>query len=150
MHSYKKILVPTDFSECASEATRHAIDLAHKYRASLELIYVFEPIQYAVPEGYLMYSAAQMASAYDELRRYLEREQRAAHDAGVQTVTTALLEGYASDTIVERAATTHADLIVMGTHGRRGIAHAFLGSVAEKVVRKAACPVLTVHLAKKP
>jgi universal stress protein A len=145
----KTILVPTDFSECSTEATRAAIEFAKQFHASLEIVYVFEPVQYSVPEAYLVYPPAGMATVYAELRRALAKVQKIAFDAGISNTSTMLLEGYVADTIVERAATINAELIVIGTHGRHGIAHALLGSVAEKVVRKAGCPVLTVRC-KKP
>jgi nucleotide-binding universal stress UspA family protein len=141
----KKILVPTDFSDCSSEATRYAIDLARQLGAGIELVYVFEPLQYAVPEGCLAYSPTQIDEAYDELRKSLAQVRATAEDADIRDVTTAILDGYAADAIVERAKAIKADMVVMGTHGRHGLLHTFLGSCAEKVVRWSGCPVLTIR-----
>ena len=145
MQSIKTILVPTDFSECSTVATRTAIEFAKQFDARLEIVFVLEPAQYGIPEAYLLYPQSQMAAVDTEVRDSLARVQKSAVDAGISSTSTVLLEGYVPDTIVARASEIHADLIVLGTHGRHGIAHALLGSVAEQVVRRAGCPVLTVR-----
>jgi len=143
----KRILVPTDFSETADKALEYAKDLATKIGASLHLVHVFRD-PYAVtscaPEVYAPVPAEVRARALEEVHeRLLERldaaeEQQFRGSCGV-------VRGLVAPQIVDYAANQDIDLIVIGTHGRRGVAHVILGSVAEHVVRTAACPVLTVR-----
>jgi nucleotide-binding universal stress UspA family protein len=84
-----------------------------------------------------------------DLEKSLEAEARSVEDAGVAAVHTMLIQGVAQAEIVRLASEQGFDLIVMGTHGRTGLRHALLGSVAEKVVRKASCPVLTVRAVER-
>ena len=142
-----RILVPTDFSETADAALAYAKDLATKLGASLHLVHVFtDPYAVAAcaPEVYAPVPAEVRERALEEVReRLFERldaneEQRFRGSCGV-------VRGLIAPHIVEYAASQDIDLIVMGTHGRRGVAHLLLGSVAEHVVRTAGCPVLTVR-----
>ena len=141
-----KILVPTDFSETADAALAYAKTLATKLDASLHLLHVFQdpcaaipftPETYAAPPPELRERA--LEDAWDQLHDRLDPDEHKRF-AG----TRAVVEGLAAIEIVRYASDHAIDLIVMGTHGRRGIAHLFLGSVAEHVVRTARCPVLTV------
>jgi universal stress protein A len=143
----KRILVPTDFSETADKALAYAKDLAPKLGASLHLVHIYRD-PYAVaacaPEVYAPVPADVRERALEEVReRLFERldaddEQRFRGSRGV-------VRGLIAPQIVDYAVNNDIDLIVMGTHGRRGVAHMLLGSVAEHVVRTAACPVLTVR-----
>ncbi|HEY1304321.1 MAG TPA: universal stress protein [Vicinamibacterales bacterium] len=144
-----RILVPTDFSETADAALAYAKTLAAKLGASLHLMHVFQdpgaaipfvPETYAPPPPDMRERA--LAEAWDQLHDRLDSEEHKRF-AG----TRAVVEGLAALEIVRYAEHHGIDLIVMGTHGRRGIAHLFLGSVAEHVVRTAKCPVLTVGAA---
>jgi nucleotide-binding universal stress UspA family protein len=157
MQQFEKILVPVDFAAHSTEAVRRAADIALHYSASLTLLYVYEPIDYAlaasavmpgaVPEGYPTFTAEQMrdvTSVYEERLREAEREVEA---LGVSRVNSLLLQGPAALEIVGFARDQQFDLIVMGTHGRTGLEHLLMGSVAERVLRSASCPVLTVKLA---
>jgi nucleotide-binding universal stress UspA family protein len=147
-----RILVPTDFSETADAALVYAKTLAAKLGASLHLLHVFQdpstpvvftPETYFAPPPELRERA--LEDAWDRLHDRLDPEEHRRF-AG----TRAVVEGLAALEIVRYADTHRIDLIVMGTHGRRGVAHLFLGSVAEHVVRTARCPVLTVrHEAEK-
>ena len=142
-----RILVPTDFSETADKALEYAKGLASKIGASLHLVHVFKD-PYAVaacaPEVYATVPVEVRERAIEEVReRLLERldadqEQQFRGSRGV-------VRGLTAPQIVDYAANQDIDLIVMGTHGRRGVAHLLLGSVAEHVVRTAVCPVLTVR-----
>ncbi len=145
--SVRKILVPIDFSHHAQEAVRWAVDLARRYDAlSLVLVHVNPPIPWpALPDGMPVMTGELLTQIRTDLAAALERVRRDVAAAGVP-VDTALLDGVPSTEIVELARRGGFDLVVMGTHGRTGIKHALLGSVAEKVVRKAPCPVLTVRL----
>jgi universal stress protein A len=138
----KRILVPIDFSAGSLKALASACDLGQRFGAELVLLHVVEPIY--VPDPYVAaspevletrWNAAKMEMA--RLRADLERQGR--------RVRTLVRDGAPSQIIVDTARSTDTDLIVMGTHGRTGLAHMWIGSVAEKVVRTAGCPVLTVR-----
>lgn len=144
-----KILHPTDFSECAEQARAEAIRLARALGAELILFHVsVEAPLYG--EGIM--ASEQVRKVYDAQRQWAEEalEARAAEmrEAGV-AARWKLGVGVPFAEIVRAAEEEGADLIVMGTHGRRGLDRLLLGSVANRVVRLAACPVLTVR-EKKP
>jgi nucleotide-binding universal stress UspA family protein len=146
MSETKMILVPVDFSDCSKLALEHAGGLAQKLGAALHVMHVWELPEVVPPaanEGVYTGQLVGMVEAFAGTRlRELVQEAR---DKGI-TVDGSFLEmGAAWRTIVELAGQRHYDLIVMGTHGRRGLAHALIGSVAEKVVRCAPCPVMAVH-----
>lgn len=145
------ILVPTDFSETADAALDYAKRLAGQVGASLHLLHVFaDPYAQALyaPDVYVPEVAAEIRThAIDEARTRLA-ERLTADEQEYFRGTTAVVTGLTAKKIVEYAADHGIELIVMGTHGRRGVAHLLLGSVAEHVVRTAPCPVLTVRGAK--
>lgn len=147
MAPFKQILVPVDFTKYSDEALHVAADIARRYQASLTLIHVLDPLEYAVSE-YESEPNERRRWALSEIEKALDGAKRLAHSAGVVGVTTRAIEGATSDGIVDFANRTDCDLIVMGTHGRTGIKRAVLGSVAEAVVRRADCPVLTVKAGK--
>ena len=142
-----RILVPTDFSETADAALAYAKDLAPKLGASLHLVHVYRD-PYAVaacaPEVYAPVPAEVRARALDEVRECLLERLDAAEEQRFRG-SRGIVRGLVAPQIVDYAAAEGIDLIVMGTHGRRGVAHLLLGSVAEHVVRTAGCPVLTVR-----
>ena len=142
---FRKILVPVDFSDHSALALQTAAALSRSHEAALTLVYVYEPMAVAVPEGYLLFSETQLNQMFDEFHRALAQQKQAAEAAGGLRVETQLLHGFAAGEIATFAEQGGFDLIVMGTHGRRGLSHVFLGSVAERVVRMAPCPVLTVR-----
>jgi nucleotide-binding universal stress UspA family protein len=144
MKPFKKILVPIDFSAHSEEAMHVAADLAQHYGGSLTLAYVHEPMQYALPEGYILYTPEQIAQMTSAFQERLTRAQEAVKALGVAQVETRLLQGIVPFEIGELARDEHMDLIVMGTHGRNGVKRALMGSVAERVLRSAPCPVLVV------
>ncbi len=143
----KRILVPVDFSPDALNALAYARDFAKLFDAELLLLYVVEPIYYATPTD--MYAtSANVAMLLDEQRhaaaQQLERlgaEMRKAR----QPFRTMVKTGAPAHTIIDTAKSGRADMVIMATHGRTGLAHVLMGSVAEKVVRGAGCPVLTVR-----
>jgi nucleotide-binding universal stress UspA family protein len=145
MKPFKKILVPTDFSNCSSQAMRTAVDLAQRYEAELCLVNVYEPIDYALPTGYPLFLPGQLESLLAEHEKQLNKAVREAEAAGATRVQSKQLKGIAATELVDYAEQGGFDLIVMGTHGRTGLSHALLGSVAERVVRRATCPVLTIR-----
>jgi len=144
----KKILVPTDFSEGSDEALDRAIGLAKQAGATMELVHVLEFGDSGdLPFGLINYGGDPGAVVATVDRELARRADRATAE-GLRCYTR-MLEGSAHQEIVREARETNADLIVIGTHGRRGLAHLVLGSIAEQVVRHAGCPVLTVPFSKK-
>lgn len=145
MKPFERIVVAVDFSEHSREALRTAVDLARRYQSSLTIVHVYEPAVYALPDGSVLFTPAQFDRLIGELERYLETSKEEATNLGAASVGTRLLQGFAAGEIVAFGKDTNSDLIVMGTHGRSGAKHLFLGSVAERVIRTAPCPVLTVR-----
>jgi nucleotide-binding universal stress UspA family protein len=149
MRPFKKILVPVDFSPHSDEAIRTVADLARRYEASVTLAHVYEVVAYALPEGYVLQTATQLADMLTEFSKLLAAAKAKAEAAGAPRVETIQLQGSPAWQIVDFATSKGFDLIVMGTHGRTGLKHALIGSVAERVVRLAPCPVLTVRAPEK-
>jgi nucleotide-binding universal stress UspA family protein len=141
----RRILHPSDFSPASRAAFAKAVELAKQDRAQLILAHVLSPVMpYA--DGFL---SAQDHQAMEEVGRRYGRKHLAAlvtkaKKAGVRA-SALLLEGVVADRIVRAAKGHRADLIVIGTHGRTGLARFMLGSVADRVVSHAGCPVLTVR-----
>jgi len=145
MVPFKKILVPTDHSRHSAEAISYAADLARRYEAAITLVYVFEPVTYALPEGHVMQSPPQLQEMQAAFEQRLVAASADARAAGAPQVDAKVLTGPVATELTDFAEQGHFDLIVMGTHGRTGLRHLVLGSVAEKVVRTAPCAVLTVR-----
>jgi universal stress protein A len=145
MKPFQKILVPTDFSPVADNSLQMAADLSRRYEAPITLLHVWEPEVFSVPNGPLLFDPSQRLRLVTHFNSLLERARQALTSAGVREVVTAVAEGPSAATIADFAKTGAFDLIVMGTHGRTGLAHALLGSVAERVVRLAPCSVLTTR-----
>jgi nucleotide-binding universal stress UspA family protein len=135
----RKILHPTDFSDPARAAFEMACALARDYGAELVVVHVDRPSPIFAPDGIVV--GVPVEEPY-ELRAKLARVRPT--DAKVK-VTHRLLEGEPADQILKAARAEAADLIVLGTHGTTGLARLLMGSVAETVLRKAPCPVLTVR-----
>ena len=146
MHPIRKILVPTDFSEHSALALTYAADLAKRYNASLSLLHVYPVVNYAAAEGFALYTPEQLAKLITQLNVQLKAAEDSARALGVTAIGSDMLQGDAYQEILEQAEAF--DLIVMGTHGRTGLKHALMGSVAEKIVRTSPCPVLTVRSPK--
>ena len=142
-----KMVVATDFSEGSDEALAKAIALGRQTGAALELVHVLEVGVDQFPFGPLFYSE-DTGGIVAFIDRELSRRADRVTAAGL-ACQTRMLEGTTQEEIVREARDSGADLIVIGTHGRRGLAHAMLGSVAERVVQHATCPVLTVPFSKK-
>ncbi|QDT97627.1 universal stress protein [Gimesia aquarii] len=143
MIEINKILIPTDFSETAQAATQYAVELAKKFDAKLHLLHVIEdPVVYMpMFESYALPPKEDFENfAETRLENWILDE-----DKEGLTIETEWVHGNPFVDILKCAKREDADLIVVGTHGRSFTAHLLLGSVAEKVVRKAKCPVLTVR-----
>jgi nucleotide-binding universal stress UspA family protein len=141
----RHILAPTDFSEFSKQALEYASGFAQQFGAKLTLLYVVELPTFPM-EGYISPDLGTTLlvdlerGASEELARLLP-EAEAARLSVDRRVTV----GTPHRSIVETAASEHVDLIVMATHGRTGLSHLLIGSVAERVVRTAPCPVLTIR-----
>jgi universal stress protein A len=140
----RHILAPTDFSDYSKKALSDAFELAQIFGAKLSLLHVLEPSPYL--------GEFTLPTMGEDLLSDLERQARAAlarvlpEAQNVQIeVTRSVVMGSPSLKIVETAEAEHVDLIVMATHGRTGLSHLLIGSVAERVVRTAPCPVLTIR-----
>jgi nucleotide-binding universal stress UspA family protein len=144
MFKLEQLLVPVDFSETSERALDYALELARRVGADVALVHVYQLPVWGFPDGAIV-PAADLASQLSVgAQRSLDQcvERRAAPGASVRGF---LREGVPWEEINELARALHADLIVIGTHGRRGIARALLGSVAETVVRTAEVPVLVIR-----
>ena len=141
------ILMPTDFSEPSRRALEYATTLARQLGASIHLLHViYFPIEGAAsPEGYWV----DLTGVRSQMRADAEREIGAlAGSLPGLKVTTQVVEGTNPARAITRVAKERpVQMIVMGTHGRGGVSHLLLGSVAERVVRTATCPVMTVSVA---
>jgi nucleotide-binding universal stress UspA family protein len=146
MSEYRTFLVAYDFSIHARAALYAAVDLARRLGADLHLLHVIQTPTYAH-----LYGSAAMAPPVD-MQQVREDALKSLRDVGEQLED---LPGKVEPHVVEHASIAHAicelaeeleaDLVVMGTHGRTGLAHVFLGSAAERTLREAPCPVLTVQ-----
>jgi nucleotide-binding universal stress UspA family protein len=148
MPSIRSILVPVDFSDCSAEVVEHAAELARGLGAQLRVLHVVDP-----PGGIALDTPLEIGQdgrdtqtvieyladdAEQRLPRYLEQLDNVSVQSMVRI-------GPPADTIVDAADEIGADLIVMGTHGRTGLAHMLLGSVAEQVLRRTRRPVVTIR-----
>jgi len=146
MIALKHILVPTDFSEPSATALRYGRDLARSYGATLHVLHVAEDL-------ITRYALDMYPTGIDEMQEDLEKSAKQRLNALVSDEDRVQLRAkpivwtsnQTAAAIAEYAAQHDIDLIVMGTHGRTGMSHMFMGSVAERVVRGAGCPVLTVR-----
>jgi nucleotide-binding universal stress UspA family protein len=156
------ILVPTDFSAYADQALDYAIDLAQALQARLILLHIIDTTPLGVVEGAtgapiapkttplgLVEGVAKFPPSYwQELETAIEQRMdeslKRLHDAGLQGETV-IVHGVPFQGIIDTAKEQGVDLIIMGTHGRTGLPHVLMGSVAENVVRLAPCPVLVLR-----
>lgn len=147
MTRFTRILVPTDFSTTADAALEYAFALAERFGASLQLLHVLEDpfvTDGMAAEAYISEAPALRSAMLQDAQERL-RHRAAPREAAGMHIDTEVLFGHGARTIAEYAAERGIDLIVIGTHGRTGFAHLLLGSVAERLVRTAPCPVLTVR-----
>jgi len=146
MISITRILAPVDLSELSEKALQYAAELAEKLGAQLTVLYVVAEPAAVLPD--MMMPVPVAAPDMDELMtsgKQTLAELIAAKNLGRLNPVQDVRLGEAGEEILAAAADTKADLVVIGTHGRSGLKHLFLGSVAEEVMRHAPCPVLTVR-----
>ena len=146
---FQKILVPLDFSDYTDEIMNVAAQIAQKFGSTIHLLHVIPNMDYFTPyESFL--SAGNLVNIQREIEREVGKDMEAvAEKIKDIPVTKAIHTGIAVLEIVDYVRTEKIDLVVMGTHGRGGLEHILIGSVAEKVVRKSPCPVLTIRPAAK-
>jgi nucleotide-binding universal stress UspA family protein len=143
----QRFLVPVDFSEDANQAVKYAIDLASKLGARMTLLHVIQPppwggvdMDVTLPYAYSLFIQNLEAEVAHRMQACLERITADGLEGEV-----AVVRGVPFREILDTAKMQQVDLIIMGTHGRTGLQHVLMGSVAEKVVRLAPCPVLVVR-----
>jgi len=144
-----RILVATDFSEAASAAFDYAIDLAKALHAKITALHVYELPIYGFPSGTFVAPPELATSIMTAAEQSLSNECAARAKLDVPIVQV-VRQGLPWEEVHRVADEAGAGLIVIGTHGRKGLSHALLGSVAEKIIRTATRPVLTVHAPKGP
>ena len=146
MSRIKRMLVPTDFSPASEIAFSYALDLAAREGAAIRLVHVIDDAMFATayPDGFYTELPGLRVQVIGEAQARLADLSRRCETAGVKASSTVVV-GRPPSRIAQEAQASGTDLIVMGTHGRSGFAHLMLGSVAERVLRTAQCPVLTVR-----
>lgn len=152
MVEIKRILNPTDFSDSSKEGTDFALEFAERFDAELHLLHVVHDVSTQIPDF-------GMGLAFPGFAEKIPERMRKHEEAAIRGLTELTPEGWSKDhsvvlavkqgqpfvEVIRYARSHDIDLIVMGTHGRSGLAHALLGSVAERVVQKSPCPVLTIR-----
>lgn len=143
---WKRICCPIDFSDASRAAMEVAADVARRGGGSLTLLHAYPIPGYTFPDGSVVASPRMMQELADQAKKHLEEWRAEAEKlVGAPRVRAETAVGEPAAEIVSFAKSTGVDLLVLGTHGRTGIEHALMGSIAERVVRKARCPVLTVR-----
>ena len=145
MNTFKHILVPTDFEPASKDALELALTLARTFDATVTLLHVWEIPIY--PYMDFMLNSTLISDIEDAATKRLGTALTEIQKA-FPSARSRLMHGMPSGTILDAIKELKPDLVVMGTHGRHGVSHSFLGSVAERIVRSSEVPVLTVHAAK--
>lgn len=152
MPSVNRVLVPIDFSPSARAALEYATFLAGRFGAELDVLHVWEPPGYVGPDTLALLPVPAGQPGWDQTRTDVTREVEhflAKTTAKPRQLSVRVESGEPSDTILQVAKDGGADLIVMGTHGRTGFSRLLIGSVAEAVLRRSTCPVLTIRVPAK-
>jgi nucleotide-binding universal stress UspA family protein len=140
---FNHVLVPIDFAEPSRRALDAAIELAQRFGGKLTLLHVYEVPAYVY--GGITFATADFLAPIEEAARKQLSEALTEVQRKVPSAKAVLRQGGPAYEILAAIADLHPDLVVMGTHGRRGVSHALLGSVAERVVRMSTAPVLTIR-----
>jgi nucleotide-binding universal stress UspA family protein len=143
---WKRICCPIDFSDASRAAMEVAADLAHRFGAELVLLHAYPIPGYTFPDGSVMASPKMMQDLADQAQRHIDEWRAEAERlVGAPRVRAEKGVGEPAAEILSFAKANGIDLLVLGTHGRTGLEHALMGSIAERVVRRSHCPVLTVR-----
>ncbi len=137
-------MLATDFSPQAKLALDYAVELSRRLEVPLLILAAFQIPIYPLPEGVVLRTTDTIAALLSQTSNDLAAARVAAVEAGARDVETVVVEGNPATEIVRIATERAIDLVVMGSHGRGGISRAILGSVADKVMRTAPCPVMIV------
>jgi nucleotide-binding universal stress UspA family protein len=148
-HPIKRIIVATDFSEGSDVAMERAFGLAKTLGATLDLVHVLDTAILTAPASLGSMPLVEPEVLMDQIDEQLSVRVEKAQKEGLVCQSDSL-DGYPAREIVRHAEKTGADLIVVGTHGRTGVAHVIMGSVAERVVQRASCPVLVIPPQRRP
>ncbi|OEU51112.1 MAG: hypothetical protein BA872_09125 [Desulfobacterales bacterium C00003060] len=145
MKPFKNIVFPVDFSDCSEKVFPFALEMAQKFDAKLHLLYVVKDISYLttieVPRDLLMKTVDEIARAGEnKMQVFCDK-----HLKGFSNLDTKVVVGDPAEEIVKFTDEKGIDLIVMGTHGRKGLDRTLMGSVADQVIKNASVPVLTVN-----
>ncbi len=141
----KKVLVPIDFSDYSKSALKYAVNFAKSFSAEIVLVYVVEPVIYPPDFSMGQIAMPSMNSEWDERAKEELQKLAKSEIPGESIVKTIIKTGKPFVEIIETAKEENIDLIIIATHGHSGVEHILFGSTAEKVVRKAPCPVLTLR-----
>jgi nucleotide-binding universal stress UspA family protein len=144
MLTFKNILVPVDFTETSKKALDYAVELAKRFDSKITVLHAYEIPVFGFPDGALIATADIASRIANAAQQSLAATVDARKSSGV-VLEGVLRTGVTWEEIHSLASELPADLIVIGTHGRRGLARALLGSVAENVIRTSKVPVLTIH-----
>lgn len=144
MPEIRRILCATDFSPASTRVYQYAIDLAARLQAEVKLIHAYQIPAYTLPDGVVEVPIEVENGIRDRLTKQLEEFARSIDTRGVR-VESKLFDGVPYVEITRAAKEMSTDLVIIGTHGRTGLAHLLLGSVAERVVRTSEVPVLTIR-----
>ncbi len=142
---WKRIICPIDFSDASRAALEAAAEVAKRYGAKVALFHAYPVPGYTFPDGSFVASSKMLDELSEQAQRHLAEWKAIAEGLGIAHVEIATAIGEPAHEILAFAKAQQADLLVLGTHGRTGIQHALMGSVAERVVRRSTCPVLTVR-----
>jgi nucleotide-binding universal stress UspA family protein len=146
---FSKILVPIDFSEFTDDIVRYSTEIAQKFGSAIHLMHVIPNMDYFTPYESFM-AAENMVTVQKGVEAEVQRDlDRVAESIAGIPVTKVIRTGVSFVEIIEYVRNENIDLIIMATHGRGGLEHIIIGSVAEKVVRKSPCPVLTIRPKKR-
>lgn len=152
MIQFKKILLPTDFSEQAAVTYAYAKELGQVFRSEIHLLHIYEPVVFYSEAPVGMPDMTEIENNIRESSLQSLEQIAATHfekEKSENRIHTVLLQGKPFLEIIRYAREKSMDLIIIGSHGRSALEHILLGSVTEKVVRKAPCPVLTVRAQKE-
>ncbi|HET7539272.1 MAG TPA: universal stress protein [Polyangiaceae bacterium] len=149
MLSLSKILVPIDLSPAGTRVLEQAHDFALKFSGAIDLLHVWTPPAMLAPEALItgvgMTEQPFLEWLGNSAREHLSKFEQKARSDGIDVARSYCELGDPATAIIERAESGGYDLLVLGTHGRTGLSHVLMGSVAEKVLRRAPCAVLTVR-----
>jgi nucleotide-binding universal stress UspA family protein len=140
----RHLLVPIDFTETSERALGYAVELARKFEASITVMHAYQIPVYGFPDGAYITGADLAAQISNAAQQRLDGVLESQKVSGIP-MSAVLRDGVPWEEINAVATETNADLIIIGTHGRRGLARALLGSVAENVIRTTTLPVMVIH-----